>query len=312
MNACKTTIQNEELFYDSAFGKSSLKNSRKLRMRRLFEQHSGKTIILPLDHGVTIGPAEGIENISILLRKIHGSKINCVILHKGQIAKCHNIFFEDARVAVILHLSASVCLSPHASEKVLVASVEEAVKIGADAVSVHVNLGAEADTKMISDLGRVSETAHSWNMPLIAMMYCQGKGMDAYHWRNNAIAARVAMEAGADIVKLNYTGSPETLKRVISGAGIPVVISGGPKADSLQLIFSNIYGAMQAGAAGVAIGRNLFQFEQPALFAQALDLLVHKNATVKDALAYVQERINESKSKGVLNVEEKGIVVHPQ
>lgn len=258
---------------------------KKLRMRRLIRHSSGRMIFLPVDHGVTVGPIQGIEDLQVFLKQVVNLNVDGIILHKGQVRSCRELFFKDPHLNVVMHLSASVHISPTANHKVLVASVEEAARLGADAVSVHVNLGSDKDSEMLADLGRVSDSCHQWDMPLIAMMYCRGKSVgDEYDWQTNALAARVAMELGADIVKINYTGSPESFRRVLRGISIPVVIAGGPPKGSLRDTLMDVQGALQAGAAGVAIGRSFFQFARPSAFAKALDLLVHQSVTLEEAL----------------------------
>ncbi len=242
-----------------------------------------------MDHGATMGPMTGIEDIPRFLRSLNTHAVSGVILHKGQIRKSHDVLQRHPRLNVIMHLSASVQLSPHVNQKVLVATVQEAARMGVDAVSVHVNLGVDGDCKMLADLGGVSEACAQWNMPLIAMMYCRGKAMDEHDCQNNSIAARVAMELGADVVKVNYTGSVDTLRRVVDGAGIPVVISGGPRKTSLREMLEEIADALHAGASGVAIGRNFFQSERPHEFSKALELLVHHGLPVDEVLLAITQ-----------------------
>ncbi|UCE50471.1 MAG: orotidine 5'-phosphate decarboxylase, partial [Phycisphaerales bacterium] len=176
---------------------------------------------------------------------------------------------------------------PNAKE--LVCTVEEAIKLGADAVSVHINLGARTDKEMLWQLGQVSERCLEWQMPLVAMMYTRGADItDEYDVNNVKHAARVGAELGADIVKVVYTGSVESFTEVVEGCPVPVVIAGGPKMDSDKDIFKMVRDALEAGAAGVSIGRNAFQHRDPAKMVQALSKVVHKGASVEDAHKMVQ------------------------
>jgi len=127
-------------------------------------------------------------------------------------------------------------------------------------------------------------------MPLVAMMYSRGpKIKDEYDVNNVKHAARVGAELGADIVKVVYTGSVESFKDVVNGCPVPVVIAGGPKMNSDEDIFKMVEGALEAGAAGVSIGRNAFQHKTPDKMVQALSKMVHKNASVEEAIAVLTQ-----------------------
>jgi predicted phospho-2-dehydro-3-deoxyheptonate aldolase len=204
-------------------------------------------------------------------------------MHKGVVRAGHRGTGKD--VGLIVHLSGGTSLSPDPNAKVIVCTVEEAIQLGADAVSVHINLGAETDKEMLRQLGYISQDCLGWQMPLIAMMYTRGaKIKDEYDVKNVKHAARVGAELGADIVKVVYTGSVDSFKEVVQGCPVPVVIAGGPKMNSDRDIFKMVEGALEAGAAGVSIGRNAFQHKNPAKMVQALSKMVHKNATVEDAV----------------------------
>jgi DhnA family fructose-bisphosphate aldolase class Ia len=150
----------------------------------------------------------------------------------------------------------------------LVSSVKHALRIGATAVSVHVNLADPHEPEMLRDLGVIAEECDFWGLPLLAMMYVRGGERESeYDPRKIAHAARVAEELGADLVKVNYTGTPESFREVTGSVKIPVLIAGGPRMSSLEELFDMIQGALQAGAGGVSIGRNVFQAADPTSLA---------------------------------------------
>jgi DhnA family fructose-bisphosphate aldolase class Ia len=127
-------------------------------------------------------------------------------------------------------------------------------------------------------------------MPLVTMMYARGpKINDEYEVEHVKLAARVGAELGADIVKVVYTGSVESFTEVVRGCPVPVVIAGGPKMDSDEDIFRMVEGALEAGAAGLSIGRNAFQHEHPDRMIRALSKMVHDGASVEAAVATLQE-----------------------
>ena len=257
---------------------------KSIRLERIIDRNSGKTVIVPMDHGVTIGPIEGLIDMRSAVSKVVAGGANAVLMHKGHRG-------EGKDVGLIIHLSGGTSMSPDPNAKELVCTVEEALKLGADAVSVHINLGAETDKEMLRQLGYVSGRCSEWQMPLVAMMYSRGpKIKNEFDVANVKLAARVAAELGADIVKVVYTGSIESFREVTQGCPAPVVIAGGPKMDSDEDIFKMVDDALKAGAMGVSIGRNAFQHEKPEKMVEALSKMVHNGASVEDAVAILQSK----------------------
>lgn len=256
---------------------------KQIRLERIVNRNTGRTVIIPMDHGVTMGPIAGLENMSETIDKVTNGGANAIIIHKGMVGSGHRGAGKD--IGLIIHLSASTSLSPDANAKVPVCSVEEALKLGADAVSIHVNLGAATEGAMLAHMGQVSNACREWGIPFVAMMYPRGEKIknpfDVKHVKH---AARVAAELGADIVKVNYTGSTETFREVVSGCPVPVVIAGGEKMDTDKEVFEMVAGALEAGAAGVSIGRNAFQHDDPDKAIRALAMLVNEGSSVTDAL----------------------------
>ena len=260
---------------------------KKIRLERIIDRNSHKTVIIPMDHGVTVGPIEGLADMRTAVSNVVAGGANAILMHKGIVRAGHRGTGRD--VGLIIHLSAGTSLSPDPNAKELVCTVEEAIKLGADAISVHINLGAETDKEMLRQLGYVSERCFEWQMPLVAMMYTRGaKIKDEYDVANVKLAARAGAELGADIVKVVYTGSVESFASVVEGCPVPVVIAGGPKMGSDEDIFRMVQGALEAGAAGVSIGRNAFQHKSPTKMVQAMSKMVHGAATVEEAIEIVQ------------------------
>ena len=236
-----------------------------------------------MDHGVTVGPVEGLADMRTTVSKVVAGGANAILMHKGMVRAGHRGKGKD--VGLIIHLSGGTSMSPDPNAKELVCTVEEAIKLGADAVSIHINLGAETDKEMLRQLGDVSGQCMEWQIPLVAMMYTRGpKIKSEYDVNNVKHAARVGAELGADIVKVVYTGSIDSFAEVVEGCPVMVVIAGGPKMDSDEDIFKMVEGALKAGAMGVSIGRNAFQHKKPDKMVAALCKMVHKNASVKEAI----------------------------
>ncbi|TDA25661.1 MAG: fructose-bisphosphate aldolase, partial [Archaeoglobi archaeon] len=136
--------------------------------------------------------------------------------------------------------------------------------------------------------GEISKACQEWGMPLLAMMYPRGEKINQFDPKAVALAARVGAELGADIVKTNFTGDVESFRKVVEGCPVPVVIAGGPKMSSVEELLQMVRMAMDAGASGVAIGRNIFQAENPTKMTRAIAMIVHENADVKTALEYLR------------------------
>jgi len=254
---------------------------KSIRIERIIDRNTGKTVIVPLDHGVTVGPIQGLIDMGKTVDMVAEGGANAVLGHLGLPLHGHRGTGKD--IGLILHLSASTSLGPDPNHKVLVNTVQWSLKMGADAVSVHVNVGAEDEAKMLEDLGKVAVECMEWGMPLLAMMYPRGpKIEDEADVSVIKHAARVGAELGADIIKCPYTGSVETFQEVVAGCPAPVVIAGGSKMsdeDTLRMI----EGAMQAGAAGLSMGRNAFQHENPMKFVRAACAMVHERISAEEA-----------------------------
>jgi class I fructose-bisphosphate aldolase len=247
---------------------------KKIRMDRLFDRNSGRTVIVPMDHGVTLGPVQGLIRMQETIDAVAAGGTNAIVIHKGCLETSSP---RNGRpVSRLIHLSASTKLTSGSNTKIRVCTVEEAIKLGADGVSVHVNLGAEDERLMLKDLGDAATIAMEWGMPLLAMMYVRGPGV-ANEYDVNVVkhAARVGAELGADIVKVPYTGSPESFREVVEGCFVPVVIAGGEKMETDEDVLDMVRGAVAAGAAGVSIGRNVFQHQNPREMVQAIAGIVH-------------------------------------
>ncbi len=268
---------------------------KKLRMTRLVNPKSGKVCIVPIDHGATIGPVDGIREYLSTIECINSGGADAVVLHKGllkKVAQCP----ELGKGQYILHLSVSTKQSPYPDYKVLIGSVEEAVKLGADGVSVHVNLGVENEAEMLKDLGRVASASFEWGIPLLAMMYSFKSNREAY---DIAHAARLAEELGADIVKVAYPGSIKSMEHIVKSVSIPVIIAGGNKMNSGQELLYMISDALSGGAAGVAIGRNIFEHRDPLLMTTLIRKFVHGEIKLQECL----DRLEKTESARSRNLE---------
>jgi predicted phospho-2-dehydro-3-deoxyheptonate aldolase len=256
-----------------------LESGKKRRLKRIF-QSDNKTVIVPMDHGVTIGPVKGLENMQNIIDKLLIGGVDAVLINRG-IAKT----VDTKNTGLIIHLSGITTRCPDPNNKVQISSVADAVRLGADAVSVHVNVGAKQEDYMLSTLGKVACECDNFGMPLLAMMYPRGPNIKDPHAVDVvAHAARLGAELGADIIKTNFTGDAQSFKTVVDSCPVPVVIAGGPIAETNKDVLQMVKDSITAGGAGLSIGRNVFQHQDPTKIVKALSTIVHNNASVADAL----------------------------
>jgi fructose-bisphosphate aldolase/2-amino-3,7-dideoxy-D-threo-hept-6-ulosonate synthase len=255
-----------------------LNSGKRKRLHRIMPD--GKTVIVPMDHGVTNGPIKGLVNMQIIVNKLLEGGADAMVIHKG-IANA----VDTGKAGLIVHLSGSNQFSPDPNLKVRVCSVEEALRIGADAVSVHINVGSNNESEMLEKLGSVADECDEYGVPLLAMMYPRGAKISSEHDPEAvALVARLGAELGADIIKTNYTGDVETFRKVTAGCPVPVIIAGGPKAKTDADVLRMVCDAMTAGGVGVSIGRNVFQNEDPSAMTRALSAIVHRGVGPDEAL----------------------------
>ncbi|MCA1810929.1 MAG: fructose-bisphosphate aldolase [Halobacteriales archaeon] len=230
-----------------------------VRSRRI-ARPDGTCIMVPLDHGISMGPAPGLADPRVPLAAAAQGGATCVTLHKGLVPLA--AAFSD-RLGVLLHLSASTDGSPDPHDKRLVGSVAEAARLGCDGVSIHVNVGSLTEARQLEEAGKVSAACGDLGMPLVAMMYPRGpKVANPFDPGLVAHAARLGAELGADYVKVPYSGAG--FRDVVAGCPVPVLMAGGPKRARFTDLVADVQAARQAGAKGLSIGRNVFQQTDPA------------------------------------------------
>lgn len=242
-----------------------------------------------MDHGLTVGPIKGLEDMGKVVDMVAEGGANAVIGHVGLPLYGHRKYGKD--IGLILHLNGSSSLSINKNNKVMVNTVEDAIKFGADGVSIHINVGGKDDSDMLHLLGEVSRQCREWGIPLIVMMYPRGENI-----KNETDVdvvkhvSRMGAELGADIVKTNWTGSAETFKEVVKGCPAPVVIAGG-ETKGVKEVLEITEQSIAVGGRGVAFGRNIWQSEEPTKLTRAIALIVHKKYTTEEAIKETKIKI---------------------
>ncbi len=255
---------------------------KEIRIERIMDRNTGRGVIVPMDHGFTLGQIEGLQDMTRVISAVSEGGANAIVLHKGIVKKGHRRKGRD--IGLIVHLSGSTSLNPDPNDKVLVCTVEEAIALGADAVSIHINLGAPNESRMLEDAAGVVKECSRWGIPLLVMIYPRGKGIDPSSPQTIGHCVRVAEELGADLIKTNYPGDPASFAKIVKACSVPVLIAGGEKAGDLETL-EIIRDSVAAGGAGVCVGRNAFQRDDPRAFVEALCRVVHDGWDPANALA---------------------------
>ncbi|OGO10403.1 MAG: hypothetical protein A2Y93_10695 [Chloroflexi bacterium RBG_13_68_17] len=252
---------------------------KRIRMQRLIQRGTGRSLILPFDHGYFLGLIEGSADFRGLVRLAADSRADAILITRG-IARATADVFGGVK-GLILRISGMTALSPHADHEVVVTSVESALALGADAVAVTVFLGSEHEQDMLRGLGRVADACDRLGIPLLGeVMFSPRLAEKAFQAEYVAWAARLGQEAGADILKLNYPGDAAGMRHVVSGCTLPIVIAGGARLDSDADVLRMASESVRGGAAGTCIGRNVFQSPDPAGLLARLAEIVHEGKAV--------------------------------
>lgn len=254
--------------------------------RKIFPD--GKTVLIALDHGLEHGPSDfsagNLDPRKII--KLLSPKANGFILQKGiaEIARRENIL----KCPLILKLTGRSSLSPNQFQAV-VASVEDALRLKADAVAATVYVGEKEEARMLSQLGEIQSQACKAGLPLLAFMYPRGPGIKNPRDAGViAYASRIGGELGADFVKTYYSGNTNSFRQVVLSCPVPVVAAGGKKVSSRKAL-EEVRSVMDAGAAGVAVGRNVWQNNNPVGMLEAVYSIVHKGYSVEKAMGFLKK-----------------------
>ncbi|MDA4121635.1 MAG: 2-amino-3,7-dideoxy-D-threo-hept-6-ulosonate synthase [Thaumarchaeota archaeon] len=250
-----------------------------VRLSRIMK--NGRMLCIPMDHSLTVGPIEGLEDPERTIIQVAKGGATSFLVQKGIIKSLR----KPVPIGMIIQLSASTTLGMAPNRKILISSVEESIRLGVDAISLHVNIGGKEEPEMLQQLGMVADACDEYQIPFIAMMYPRGENIkDPSDPVVVAHVARIGAEAGADIVKTVYTGTPESFHEVVRKCPVPVVLAGGAKVESDLELLKMTSDVMKAGAIGVTYGRNVFQHKNPGLIVRALKRVVIDKATPEEAM----------------------------
>ncbi len=254
----------------------------KRRMKHIFHQ-DGRALIVAMDHALVMGPIKGLQDPADMIPQVVAGGADAILTSYG-IAR--RFARELADVGLIVRADAgATSLSKTFGAGALVLSVEQALQVDADAIAVSAFPGAANETASLDYLARVIDDAHKWNVAVMAEMVPGGFGAPEFHTiQNIALGARVGAEMGADFIKCPYAVDMENVTKTCY---VPVVILGGAKRGAEKDMLAEIKQAVDEGVVGVAIGRNIWQAENPGAMTRAVAAILHESATVDQAIKYL-------------------------
>lgn len=272
---------------------------RAIRLGRIINPKTGKTVIVAIDHGIAMRPS-GIEDPEPIVKKILEGKPDALLLNLGMIKICHNLFIGKDSPALILRLDWAAgwrgVAVPQKDNLALVFTVEDAVRLGADAVLAYLYLGPGVNTDLearnLEWLGNIERDCDRFGIPFVIEAHLSPMAEEKQR-RDPAyltLPVRAAAEIGADLIKTEYTGDVNSFREVVKSCPIPVTSLGGPKMATDSEVLGAVKGAMEAGAAGVTFGRNVWQHKNPAGMLNAIKAIVHRNTSIKEALSLIESR----------------------
>lgn len=252
-----------------------IKTGRALRLARLLKGDESPLLAVPLDHTVTDGPFTNARRYDDLLETIADNGADAIVVHKGRLAHLSDRVF--AKLSVIVHVSASTRYASDSSFKYQVGDTEDCARRGADAMSVHVNLGSATEDSQLRMMAAVADSCERVGLPLLAMIYPRGPGVKDHPRLDTLLhAASLAVDLGADIVKLPLAGACDEMKQVMESCPIPVVSAGGGQVSD-QEFNTFVVNAMRSGARGLAAGRNIFMAADPGAKVREVKALLDAN-----------------------------------
>ncbi|MBN1260123.1 MAG: aldolase [Anaerolineae bacterium] len=253
------------------------------RWNRIFRE-DGKAFIVAMDHPGSFGMMEGMENPGAVLRKISAAGADAVLTTYGVVTK----FAEEiGNMGIVLRVDGGTSmLAKERNHSRLLYHVTDALRVGADAVGSMGMPGSIFEAQTLPYVAELVNEAAQWNVPVMVEALPGGFENPKEWWtpENIGHACRICGEMGVDFIKTTYTGDVESFRRILEQLYVPVVVLGGSKSKDPRDLLGGIYDAIQAGASGVAVGRNIWHYADPGKMTAAIAAIIHDGATVDDAL----------------------------
>jgi DhnA family fructose-bisphosphate aldolase class Ia len=256
-----------------------------LRMNSIFRKADGRSVIVAIDHGGIAGPIPGILKPAPLIRACLEGGADAILTTRGFVKASFGEW--DRPMSLILRLTGGFTTLGGRFEEEMISSPETALMYGASGAAVTVKFGHAREGDFTRQASLAADACERWALPLMIEAMAKGKDMKSGDPEGTRLAARAAQEIGADMVKTYYTGDPDSFRQVVEGCPVPIVILGGEKMNTPAEVFETVASSLAAGAAGVAIGRNVWQHPEPRAMVEAMVGMVHEGWTAKQALAHL-------------------------
>lgn len=258
---------------------------KEIRYHHIFASDH-RTVIVACDHAGFMGPLKGLEEPGRLLDQLSQGGVDAVLTTRGiAMAHCDRI----GKLGLILRADGGASMaSPVTGNLRSLFTIEDAVRLGADAVICMGMIGFPEEPSSLQNLAAFTADAEKWGMPVIAEMLFKPKEGQHTTAEDIAFAVRIGVELGADLIKASYVGPKEAYQKVLGCCYRPLVVLGGEKVKDEREMLQNIADALEAGASGVAIGRNVWQHANPTGVCRALVELVHGSGNVETALKEIK------------------------
>jgi class I fructose-bisphosphate aldolase len=255
-----------------------------VHVERMKNPKSGRILTVAIDHAPSYGVLVGLENIQRVVDEVASARPDAMLMMQGVATRCFGP--HVGKVALIMKCSS---ISPYHPERdVWVSSVEDALRLGADAIAMALTVGGAEQPQLVANVGALVREAERVGLPVVVHAYPCGECVppeERYSMERVAYASRLVMELGVDIIKTFYTGSAETFARVVEiAAPALVVAAGGPRLETNADVLQMAYDVVRAGAAGITFGRNIWQSGDTGGVIQALKYVVHEGDSVGEAL----------------------------
>lgn len=243
------------------------------KLKRFFATPDGRAVILPLDHGSSEG-IPSAETFNSLLKAASDDGVQGLVLNKGM-ARAHSKAIGPT-TNLLVQLSGGTKHGLPTYNKSIVCSVPEALRLGADAVCVQVNIGNDLEDRMLTDFGIVTDEAHQLGLPVMVVIYARGgQIVDGHDPSLISHCIRLGGELGADIVSVPYSRDKSSFAAAVAACPVPVLVTGGSESPDFDAFLKNIQDALDCGAAGVNIGRNLYHQPDPVEALRRIARIVH-------------------------------------